>query len=58
MAMENSEESTGSSGEWSWIEWFCNLEGHEFLGEVDETFIRDAFNLYGIRNMYHIDKYR
>jgi hypothetical protein len=24
-----------------WIRWFCSLEGHEFLAEVDEDFIKD-----------------
>lgn len=24
-----------------WIRWFCTLEGHEFLVEVDEDFIKD-----------------
>jgi casein kinase II subunit beta len=31
-----------------WIRWFCSLEGHEFLAEVDEEFIKDQFNLYGL----------
>lgn len=25
----------------SWIKWFCSLEGHEFLIEIDEDFIKD-----------------
>ena len=24
-----------------WIKWFCSLEGHEFLAEIDEDFIKD-----------------
>ena len=28
-----------------WIQWFCSLEGHEFLAEVEVDFIRDPFNL-------------
>ena len=28
-----------------WIQWFCQLEGHEFMVEVDLDFIRDPFNL-------------
>jgi len=35
----------GHSG---WIHWFCSLEGHEFLVDIDEDFIRDPFNLYGL----------
>ena len=32
-----------------WITWFCEIEGHEFFVEVDEDFIRDPFNLYGLK---------
>ena len=32
-----------------WIQWFCELDGNDYLLEVDEDYIRDAFNLYGIR---------
>jgi hypothetical protein len=31
-----------------WIQWFCSLDGHEFLIDIDEEFIRDAFNLFGL----------
>lgn len=31
-----------------WIRWFCSLEGHEYMVEVDETYIKDPFNLYGL----------
>ncbi|CAG9328714.1 unnamed protein product [Blepharisma stoltei] len=31
-----------------WIQWFCSLEGHEFFVEVDEEFIKESFNLYGL----------
>lgn len=40
--------SDDSYDEDTWIEWFCNLNGHEFLCEVDEEYIRDNFNLYGL----------
>jgi casein kinase II subunit beta len=31
-----------------WIRWFCSLEGHEYMVEVDEAYIKDPFNLYGL----------
>lgn len=40
---DDSESGTG------WISWFCDLEGHEFFVEVDEDYIRDNFNLHGLR---------
>jgi len=41
------EEEEFSDG--GWIQWFCSLEGHEFFAEVDEDYIRDNFNLYGLK---------
>ena len=32
-----------------WIQWFCSLEGHEFLVEVDLEYIRDPFNLKSLQ---------
>lgn len=32
-----------------WIQWFCSLEDHHFFIELDEDYIRDTFNLYGLR---------
>lgn len=31
-----------------WIKWFCSLDGHEFLTEIDEDYLKDQFNLYGL----------
>ena len=31
----------------SWIGWFCTLEGHEYMVEVDADYIKDPFNLFG-----------
>jgi len=36
--------------EGGWISWFCQLEGNEFLIEVDEDFIRNDVNLIGVAN--------
>jgi len=46
---EESEES-------SWISSFCETAGHEFFVEVDEAWIRDEFNLYGLESK--IENYR
>ena len=37
-----------AAGTMGWIQWFCSLEGHEYMVEVDEAYIRDPFNLYGL----------
>jgi casein kinase II subunit beta len=48
--------SDDSYEEESWVEWFINIDGHQFLCEVDEDFIRDSFNLYGLQQ--HFDHYK
>lgn len=44
--MYDGSDSESGSG---WIQWFCDLEGHEFFIEVDEDYISDNFNLHGLR---------
>ena len=39
------------------IQWYCSLEGHDFLVEIDEEFIKDSFNLYGLRKKFNKDRY-
>ena len=39
-----------------WIKWFCSLEGHEFLVEIDEDYIRDPFNLQGLQEKFSKEK--
>lgn len=34
--------------EGGWIQWFCQLEGNEFFIEIDEDFISDHTNLFGM----------
>ena len=41
-----------------WIKWFCSLEGHEFLVEIDEDYIRDPFNLQGLQEKLSKDKFK
>jgi hypothetical protein len=48
ISIENLYEESSESGS-GWIQWFCDLEGHEFFIEVDEDYIRDNFNLHGLR---------
>jgi len=40
----------------TWIQWFCSIDGHEFLAEVDLTFIRDGFNLFGLNAHFTKEK--
>ena len=35
----------------SWIEWYLIQEDHDFMVEVDRTFIIDKFNLVKIREV-------
>jgi casein kinase II subunit beta len=39
-----------------WIQWFCQLEGNEFFIEIDEDYLRNPTNLYGISK--HIKNYK
>ena len=48
---ESSYTENEESSENGWIQWYCSLEGHEFLAEVSESFIKDASNLYGLKSM-------
>ena len=41
-----------------WIQWYCSLEGHEFLVEIEEEYIKDAFNLYGLNTHFPKDKFK
>ncbi|KAL7713562.1 Casein kinase II subunit beta [Entamoeba marina] len=43
--------SDSDSDDMTWIEWFCSLKGNEFLCEVDEAFIENDFNLYGLSSI-------
>jgi casein kinase II subunit beta len=45
-------DSYSSEESYGWINWFCNLEDHQFFCRVDEEYIRDSFNLYGLKQMF------
>lgn len=45
-------DSYSSEESYGWISWFCNLEDHQFFCKVDEEYIRDSFNLYGLKQMF------
>jgi len=34
-----------------WINWFCTLEDHHFFIEVDQAYIRESSNLYGLKHL-------
>lgn len=50
-------DSTGTSSvaDESWINWYCNLNGHGVLCEVDRSFIEDSFNLFGLKQFVNKD---
>jgi len=34
------------------IEWICDREGHEFLIDVDRSYIRNKLNHYGVKEKF------
>ena len=36
--------------EGGWIQWYCTLEGNDFLAEIDEDYLRDPSNFYGLKH--------
>lgn len=48
ICIDDIDEDESSNG---WVSWFCELDGHEFFVEVDEDYITDSFNLYGLKNL-------
>eukprot|EP00746_Dinoflagellata_sp_MGD_P081313 gnl/MRDRNA2_/MRDRNA2_32355_c0_seq1.p1 gnl/MRDRNA2_/MRDRNA2_32355_c0~~gnl/MRDRNA2_/MRDRNA2_32355_c0_seq1.p1 ORF type:complete len:276 (+),score=56.42 gnl/MRDRNA2_/MRDRNA2_32355_c0_seq1:50-877(+) len=47
--LSSDEEDEELSEQDGWISWFVDLKGHDFFVEVEEEYIRDNFNLYGLR---------
>lgn len=48
MELEDDFDEEFSDG--GWVSWFCSLDGHEFFAEIDDEYLRDNFNLYGLRS--------
>jgi casein kinase II subunit beta len=57
---DNSSENLEFDGiaEGGWIQWFCSLEGNDFFVEMEEDFIRDSFNLFGLKQKFDPERYR
>ena len=49
MSEDDSKYSVGVN---SWISWFCSLEDHQFFCEVEEDFVRESFNIYGLDKLF------
>lgn len=47
-------DSSDASEEASWIDRFLSEYCHRFFCRVDESFIKDSFNLYGLSNSLHL----
>jgi casein kinase II subunit beta len=48
--------STSMDGDtWTWVSWFCNLNGNQAFCEVDKSFIEDSFNLFGLKQFVNKD---
>lgn len=48
----NLDDSQSNEDEGGWIQWFCNLNDNVFLCQIDQDYIKDSFNLYGIKQHF------
>uniref|UniRef100_A0A3B0MH08 Casein kinase II subunit beta n=1 Tax=Theileria annulata TaxID=5874 RepID=A0A3B0MH08_THEAN len=48
MSENRTDTSDDQNSEMTWIEWYCSLKGNQYYIQVDESFIRDEFNLVGM----------
>lgn len=40
----------------SWVSSFCSRRENQYFCEVEDSFINDSFNLYGINSEFHLYK--
>lgn len=40
-----------------WVQWFLSLESHDFLLEIDDEYLKDSFNLYGMKKRFNPERY-
>mmetsp|Transcript_107227 Transcript_107227/g.298671 ORF Transcript_107227/g.298671 Transcript_107227/m.298671 type:complete len:251 (-) Transcript_107227:349-1101(-) len=52
LSLDQSDDEEEFSADSGWIPWFCGLKGHEIYAEVEEEYVRDNFNLYGLRGRF------
>ena len=57
-AAANLPDNSGINFNGSWIEWFCSLEGHDFLSIVPRAYLLDKFNWLEIRSLLKLSKQR
>ena len=59
-ALDNSDSNIDydNLSEGGWIQWYCSLEGHEFLCEIEEDFIKDNFNMIGLKENFAPGRFR
>jgi casein kinase II subunit beta len=43
--------------EGGWISWFCQMEGNEFFVEINEEYLKNPMNLFGLSTLKKNYKY-
>eukprot|EP00494_Astrolonche_serrata_P029754 UN30021 len=47
------EEESESECNFSWVNYFLSKKGHQFFCEIDQNYLQDTFNFYGINTQVH-----
>ncbi|KAJ6237296.1 casein kinase ii subunit beta [Anaeramoeba flamelloides] len=50
--METEQQDSSSSEHITWPEWFCDLDNHEFFCEIEDEYLMDDFNFYGLKKYF------